>query len=129
MDEGASFVKIIDDITGEYTRAIKDLNDFSETLLERVESLTQEMAESRKIIEDLENKIFYHSMYHPEGFVNRTYFDIFMQTELKRKATDEEWAAFVETFTFNTNTFRSAIYGWIDGWKNNHLVKNENNNT
>jgi len=126
MDEGTTFVKIIDDITGEYTRAIKDLNDFSETLLERVESLTKEMAESRKVIEDLEGKIFYHSMYHPEGFVNRTYFDIFMQTELKRKATDEEWTAFVETFTFNTNTFRSAIYGWIDGWKNNQLVKNDN---
>jgi chaperonin cofactor prefoldin len=60
MDEGTTFVKIIDDITGEYTRAIKDLNDFSETLLERVESLTQEMAESRKLIEELENKIFRH---------------------------------------------------------------------
>lgn len=119
MDEEVTFTKIIEEISEEYSRALKELSTFSETLIERLETLTKELAESRKIIGELEDKNLKHSMYHPVGFVNRVYFDIFMQTELKRKATDQEWVAFNESFTFNTNSFRSAIYGWIDGWKNN----------
>lgn len=129
MEEEGSITKVIDEISEEYSRALKEITEFSENLLERLESMGKEMDDSRNLINNLEDKIFKHSMYHPAGFVNRMYFDFFMQTELKRKATDEEWAAFVDTFTFNTNPFRSAIYGWIDGWKNNQRVKDENSGT
>ena len=113
------FTKIIDDITEEYTKALKDLSDFSDILIQKLETTANEMKESKKLVDEMEQRILRHSMYHPAGFVNRIYFDFFMQTENKRKATDEEWDAFVQTFTFNTNPFRSAIYGWIDGWEKN----------
>jgi hypothetical protein len=113
------FTKIIDDITEEYTKALKDLSDFSDILIQKLETTANEMKESKKLVDEMEQRILRHSMYHPAGFVNRIYFDFFMQTENKRKATDEEWDAFVKTFTFNTNPFRSAIYGWIDGWEKN----------
>jgi len=117
--ESDVLLAVMDQISDEYKNTLHKSNEFNNLLMKKIEELSKEVSESKKLLNEMENNILKYCMYHPSGFINRKYLDFFMQSVRDTDATDEEWQLFLETFSYNTDPMCVAVYGWIDGYTKN----------
>jgi hypothetical protein len=108
------FSEGVESILHSYRETFQDISLYNRSLLAKVEELTKELREARENERHLGMKILKYNEQHPVGFINRQHFDTYMLTTRDRRSTNEEWGAFVNTFSFDTNPMTLAIYKWID---------------
>lgn len=102
------------EVTDTYLDFIYDTNALNRMLLNDITTLKEVLKTERARTDALEKKLLQYNISHPAANISRRQFSLYMQAVNERDATDAEWAAFIDTFIYDSVPFTRAVYRWID---------------